>query len=326
MRWGIVGHGGIAPTFIEAARGVGHDLVAVAGRDASRASDFARDHAIGWSTDDLRDLAGRVEAAYVCTPHDGHRDASITLLEANVPVLCEKPLGVNAHQVEQMVEASRVSGTLLMEAMWTRHLPVMAACGDWIRQGRLGNVQMVEADFGFVAPYTPSGRLWSTNSAGGSLLDVGIYPLTMADLAYKSLPLSFEADAVMSPTGVDARISVTAKYPNGGSAILRSAIDLDLGQGARIVGTEGRIEIPDFWQAERATLFSAVGEKVDEVEHPHRINGFEYQITEMARCLDYGTIESPVIPHARSAALADLMDQIRSHVGVVYPADTEAVL
>ena len=80
MRWGIVGHGGIAPPFIEAARGVGHDLVAVAGRDASRASDFARDHAIGWSTDDLRDLAGRVEAAYVCTPPDGHRAASIPLL------------------------------------------------------------------------------------------------------------------------------------------------------------------------------------------------------------------------------------------------------
>ena len=325
MRWGIVGHGGIVSTFLQAARGVGHEVVAVVGRGAAKVAAFADDHGIGASRCELGDLVGRVDAVYVATPHSSHRDVSVTLLEAGVPVLCEKPMAVNAAQVRQMIEISQLSGAFLMEAMWTRHLPVMAACRKWIQEGRLGEIQMVEANFGFNAPYDPNSRLWALESAGGSLLDVGIYTLTLAELVFQSQPLSFEAEAELSRDGVDVRLSVTAEYPAGGLARLNSAINTDLGVDGRIVGSKGHIDIPCFWRAEQMTLTSVEGEKVDEVHVPHRVNGFEYQITEVARCLEAGMRESPIVPGSWSLATAVLMDEIRSRVGVVYPCDGETL-
>ena len=108
-------------------------------------------------------------------------------------------------------------------------------------------------------------------------------------------------------------------------AKLNSAINTDLGSDGRIVGSEGHIDIPCFWRAEQMTLTSLEGEKVDEVHEPHRVNGFEYQITEVARCLEAGMMESPVVPGSWSLAMAVLMDEIRSRVGVVYPCDGEAL-
>ena len=321
MRWGIVGHGGIVPTFLQAARGVGHEVVAVVGRGAAKVAAFADHHGVGASSCELGDLVGEVDAVYVATPHSSHRDVSVTLLEAGVPVLCEKPMAVNAAQVRQMIEISQLSGAFLMEAMWTRHLPVMAACRKWIQEARLGEIQIVEANFGFNAPYDPNSRLWALESAGGSLLDVGIYALTLAELVFQSQPLSFEAEAELSRDGVDVRLSVTAEYPAGGLARLNSAINADLGGDGRIVGSKGHVDIPCFWRAEQMTLTSVEGEKVDEVHVPHRVNGFEYQITEVARCLEAGVIESPIVPGSWSLATAVLMDEIRSRVGVVYPCD-----
>ena len=122
---------------------------------------------------------------------------------------------------------------------------------------------------------------------------------------------------------MDVRLSVVANYSSGGSARLSSAINAHIAPNAQIIGTEGIIEIPNFWRAERMALISLSGEKVDEVYEPHQINGFEYQIIEVARCLEVGTVESPVVPWAWSVAMAELMDKIRSRIGVAYPCDRE---
>ncbi len=323
MRWGIVGHGGIVSTFLDAARGVDHEVMAVIGREASRAAAFATSQGIGWSSSDLIDLVGEVDAVYVATPHSSHREVAVVLLGAGVPVLCEKPMAVNAPQVQQMVDVARSSGAFLMEAMWTRHLPVFGVFQRWSDEGRVGEVRTVEARFGFSAPYDPTHRLWAPGLAGGSLLDVGIYPLTLAELAFGTQPISFDAEAELSPDGVDVRLSVVANYSSGGSARLSSAINAHIAPNAQIIGTEGIIEIPNFWRAERMALISLSGEKVDEVYEPHQINGFEYQIIEVARCLEVGTVESPVVPWAWSVAMAELMDKIRSRIGVAYPCDRE---
>ncbi len=118
MRWGIVGHGGIVPTFLQAARGVGHEVVAVVGRDGAKVAAFADDHGVGASSCDLGDLVSEVDAVYVATPHSSHRDVSVNLLQAGVPVLCEKPMAVNAAQVRQMIEISQLSEAFLKVEQW----------------------------------------------------------------------------------------------------------------------------------------------------------------------------------------------------------------
>ena len=323
MRWGIIGHGRIVSKFLDAARGVDHEVVAVIGREASRAAAFAKGHGIGWSSSDPIDLVGEVDVVYVATPHSSHSEVAVVLLGAGVPVLCEKPMAVNAPQVQQMVDVARSSGAFLMEAMWTRHLPIFGVFRRWIDERRVGEIRVVEASLGYRARYDLTDRLWAPGLAGGSLLDVGIYPLTLAELAFGTQPVSFDAEAELSPDGVDARLSVVANYSAGGLARLSSAINTPLGRNGKIIGTKGIIEIPDFSRAERMALISLNGEKVDEAHEPHQINGFEYQIIEVARCLEAGTAESPVVPWAWSMAMAELMDEIRSRIGVVYPCDRE---
>ena len=324
MRWGVVGHGRIVPKFLDAARGVGHEVVAVVGRDPSRVAAFAAGHGISRTGIDPSNLVGEVDAVYVATPHSGHRDAALALLPAGVPVLCEKPMAVNATQVRQMLDAARGSGAFLMEAMWTRHLPVLRRLREWIDQGRLGEIRTVEAAFGFDAPYQPTSRLWSPELAGGSLLDLGIYPLTLADLVFDSTPVSFEVEAELSAAGVDTCLILEAEFTGGGSAYLRSALNADLSPTARVVGSAGVVEIPEFWRAERMVFDPVDGGRAEEVLEPHGINGFEYQILETARCLEAGRSESAVVPWAWSLAMAELTDEIRSRIGVVYPSDDES--
>jgi len=238
-------------------------------------------------------------------------------------VLCEKPMAANATQVRQMLDTARGSGAFLMEAMWTRHLPVLRRLREWINQGRLGEIRTVEAAFGFSAPYQPTNRLWSSELAGGSLLDLGIYPLTLAELVFDCMPVSFEAEAELSASGVDSYLSLTAEFTGGGSAYLRSALNADLSSTARVVGSAGVVEIPEFWRAERMVFDPVEGGRAEEVLEPHDINGFEYQILEAARCLEAGRSESAVVPWAWSLAMAELTDEIRARIGVVYPSDDE---
>ena len=319
MRWGIVGHGSIAKTFMKAARGIGHSVDIVVGRDAERASNFCESHDVRESSTDLLSLVGNVDAAYIAVPHSGHCSSAVPLLEASVPVLCEKPLAVNESEVVKMIEAAKTTETFFMEAMWTRHLPVYEKILSWLQEGKIGRVTLVEASFGFNAPYDPKSRLWNPDLAGGSLLDVGIYTLTLADLVYGGLPEEISAEAELSPEGVDAHLGLLAKYPGGGLARLGSAINAAIGFSGRIVGTEGVIEIPFFWQAEKATLDS--DSSSEEFSAPHEVNGFEYQIREVERCLGSGLTESEVVSFDWSVSMMRLMDQIRSQIGVVYPAD-----
>ena len=159
--------------------------------------------------------------------------------------------------------------------------------------------------------------------AGGSLLDLGIYPLTLAELVFDSTPVSFEAEAELSASGVDSYLSLEAEFTGGGSAYLRSALNADLSPTARVVGSAGIVEIPEFWRAERMVFDPVDGGRAEEVLEPHGINGFEYQILEAARCLEAGRSESAVVPWTWSLAMAELTDEIRARIGVVYPSDDE---
>ena len=158
-------------------------------------------------------------------------------------------------------------------------------------------------------------------SREGSLLDVGIYPLTLADLVYETSPEKVFSVAELSPDGVDANLSMLIQYPNSSMAKLSSAINLSLPNGALILGESGSIEIPYFWCAEKAFLKQA--SKNEEINKTHQINGFEYQIREVERCLSEGLTQSPKVSWKCSHSMAQLMDQIRTQIGVNYPADSQ---
>ena len=322
IRFGMVGHGHITGQFLGAMDVVeGACVAAVAGRNTDRARAFAESRGIASSYGSVGEMlsAEQLDAVYICTPHPSHLDAAIACIDAGVAVLVEKPIAPNLAGATQIVEAARDAGVFAMEAMWTRFLPIYEVVRRWIDEGRIGEVRLVTAAFGFSVPVMPEHRLFNPELAGGSLLDVGVYPLTIAHWLYGSHPVEYGALARVGETSVDEIVSIAASYPGGGLAQLGCATVADLESSAVIAGTEGSIEVPVFWAADRAILRAGGEEEVETM--PHRANGFEYEIEEVVDCVRRGRTESDRMPLSLSLEMAGLCDEIRGRLGVVYPFD-----
>ncbi len=322
VRWGVCGTGRIVPKFLAAARAVaGHRVVAVCGRDQTRTEAFARLHDIGAAfTDPARMVANTaVDAVYVATPHSAHRDAAVDALQEGAAVLCEKPIAVNTAELAEMIDAAAAAQRFLMEAMWTRFLPIYPTVRAWLDAGRIGDLELIDASFGFAAPFDARSRLFAPELAGGALLDLGVYPLTLARWLFGGEPEQVEARADIGSSGVDEHVALRLDFPGGGVAQVACALRAALPNTARLVGSEGQIEVPHFWRAQGATLTR--GAAVQEAHAPHLVNGFEYQIAEVGRCLTAGALQSQVMPWSESVAMIELCDRIRAMLGVRYPAD-----
>ena len=318
--WGMVGHGNISAKFRAAMEVVdGPDIVAVAGRDAGRAQAYATEHQIAAAFASVDEMlaAGGLDAVYICTPHPAHLTPALACIAAGVPVLVEKPLTPNYEMSKQLADAASSAGVFAMEAMWTRFLPVYADVRAWIDDGRVGEVQQLEASFGFRAPMMPELRLFTPELAGGATLDVGVYPIGLAQWLFGAAPEAVHAAGTVGDTGVDGHVAILASYPGGGLAQLGCAIRANLANRAVIRGTDGHIEIPIFWNAQSATLHA--GSEPEITSTPHRASGFEYQIEEVMACVADGQTESGAMPMASSLQIAEVCDEVRHQLGVIYP-------
>lgn len=322
FRWAVIGPGSIAHRFAEALPAVpGAVLHAVASRDLGRARDFAARYGAPSATDSYEAIASDplIDAVYIATPHPMHCDPAILCLEHRKPVLVEKPMSVNAVFERRMVDASRRNHTFLMEAMWSRFLPATRHVRELLAAGRIGAPRFLTADFSYSAEPTTSKRNYQSELAGGGLLDVGIYAMALASLVFGPLPDATSSFAHIGETGVDEHAALLLRYPGGGIASLTCGVRA-LGSGeARLVGTEGRIELKPFWRAESVKLITRDGEET--TEFPFEGNGFEYEIREVMDCVRQGRIESPQYPLDESIAIMETMDGFRREWGLVFPME-----
>ncbi len=327
FRWGVIGPGAIARRFSQGIAAIDDAAItAVASRSAERAQAFADE--VGASTvyDSYDKLVADpdVDAVYVATPHPYHLNQASMALNAGKPVLCEKPLCVNGDQVDQLISCAKNNDVFLMEAMWTRCLPVMRKVKDWVDAGKIGEIKQVKASFGFNAALNPEGRLFSPELAGGSLLDVGVYVVALTQRFFPGAPKSIKATAEIGSTGVDEQCSMLLQYDSGALAIIDSAVRCQTDSTAFIFGSEGSIRIEGpFWCTTKATL--RIGDNEEVFEQAHKANGFEYEAEEVARCVRAGEKESPLITHADSVQVMAIMDEVRKQISLSYPFELLAV-
>lgn len=183
LTWGIVGAGRIAKQFAQDIQYVSNaKLLAVAARDLKRAQEFADAHAIGTAYGSYAELFNdqTIDAIYIATPHSFHFEQAKAAMLAGKHVLCEKPICVSSDEFSELAAVAKAQGVLLMEAMWTYFLPALRQAKRWVDEGKIGQIKHIKADFGYLAPYEPNSREYDAALAGGSLLDVGIYPLALA--------------------------------------------------------------------------------------------------------------------------------------------------
>lgn len=339
--WALIGPGRIAHRFADAVqRSPGMHLARVQGRDAGRAAAFAAH----WTRHDKpapghgSDLAGLladpgIDGIYIATPHGQHAELIEACLNAGKPVLCEKSLVATAAQAERVVALARQRGVFLMEAMWTRFLPLYGAMRPWLddAQTGIGAVRAVQCSFGFASPYDPGSRLWDPAAAGGALLDIGVYTLTAVRWALERRPgecpplLHSQVIGELAPNGVDRRVAAMLQFQGGAMAQFVCGLDLIGDNAVHILGELGAITIASpFWGGTEAVMRRRLGH-ADEPEQrlhcPFELNGFEYQIREAVRCIRAGLGECPTMPLSESLALAQWLDQARRSVGVHYPFD-----
>ncbi|MDA8046485.1 MAG: Gfo/Idh/MocA family oxidoreductase [Actinomycetota bacterium] len=320
--WGVVATGGIARRFASAMQMVeGGEIAAVSSRSMPRAEEFAREHAIPRAYDDVAALAAddRVDAVYVATPHSRHLRDALTAIGAGKAVLCEKPLALSAHQVGQMVDAARAGGTFLMEALWSRFLPAYRRLADVLAEGRIGQPLLVEADFGFRIDVQPDSRYFDRSLGGGALLDLGIYPLHLCQLVLGP-PDRVTADGQVGATGVDEQVAAVLHHPSGSLGVVKAAIRVPMGCQARIAGSDGWIDIPAFMHCpDHFDVRSPQGS--ERIDATFEGDGLRFEIEEVHRCMAAGSSESTVMALHESLSMAQTMDSIRSHLGVIYPEE-----
>jgi predicted dehydrogenase len=322
VRFGVVGTGWIASAFTTDLTLLDEAVVsAVGSRSRASADRFGDQHGIGRRHASYAELVAdpEVDVVYVATPHPGHHDAAMLAIDAGKAVLVEKPFTMDALEAADLVEAARRKGVFLMEAMWSRFLPHLARVREVLAAGTLGEVVTVTADHGqwFVAD--PEHRVFAPALGGGALLDLGVYPVSLASMVLGA-PDVVTARSSKAFTGVDAQTSVILDYPGGAQAVLTTTLLARSPTRAAIIGTDARIEIDPVWyQPSSFTVISRddqVLERYDEAAVGHE--GLRHQAAEVVRCLRAGLTESPTLPLDETLAVMRTMDEIRRQIGLTY--------
>jgi len=360
VRWGILGTGIMAEAFVRGLADLpGAEASVVGSRDAERATRFTQRLSIPRSHGSYEALANDpgIDIVYIASPNVAHRDHGLLSLDAGKPILCEKPFALNTAQGREVVERARQQGLFCMEAMWTRFLPLMARLRDLIRDGIIGQVQMLSAQMGYPFIYDPKGRLFDPALGGGVLLDMGVY---LVALAFDLLgpPDEVVGRCSKAETGVDDRFAALLGYADGRLATLSASLTGATSNDAVISGSEGLVRVHEpIYRPDRMTLcsvspirpgttgeggrlarikgktlvrsikrrigplFGMLASRWDRVVVPYDGSGYHYQAAEAMRCLREGLIESPTMPLDQTVAILEVMDRLRASWGVRYPGE-----
>ncbi|MCW3839267.1 Gfo/Idh/MocA family oxidoreductase [Micromonospora yasonensis] len=319
-RWGILATGHIAGRFAEDLRLVpGAELVAVGSRTRASAELFAARHDVPRAYASWAELAADpdVDVIYVATPHAAHHEATLTCLAGDKAVLVEKPCTLDLATTTDLVETARRRGLFLMEAMWMRCNPLIRRVGELIAEGVIGEVSHVRADFGAAGPFPPEHRMRARTLGGGALLDLGVYPVSLAHLLL-GVPQHVQAWAQLSPEGVDENTGLVFGWDSGAVAVLSCGMVGATAITASITGTTGRIDLPEPFYRPGAAVLHRPGAAPETIPADPTGGGYQYEAIEVQRCLAAGLIESPLVPHSATLEVMALLDDIKARIGVSY--------
>lgn len=318
IRWGILSTGTIAKNFARTARQMGDvTLYAVASRSQESADEFGDAYGIEKRYGSYEALAAdpQVDIVYVATPHSRHFEDMKLMIAAGKHILCEKSFTTDAAQAEEIFRLAREKGVFVMEAFWTKTLPVYREVEKLLEEGAIGDIHTVTAQYGYTT--ARQARKFDAALAGGTLLDIGVYAIGFACMMLGCRFDSIQSQLVMNPEGTDA---IDAILLRRGDAVaqLTCAIGCQMPTHGAVYGTKGHIDIPDFKSAQRATL-CLDGEAPRELAAPFEVNGFEYEIREAERCAAQGCRQSALLPPQWTVAVMRIMDEVRRQNGLRFP-------
>lgn len=323
IHWGIIGCGNISEKFATCLEPLEKaELTAVASQTPGKAEQFASKFENPRAYNSYQELVedSDVDIVYIGTTHNFHHEHTILALNNGKHVLCEKPISLNARFAQEMVDLAQERNLFLMEAVWTRFHPATLKLVELIKAGVIGDVFTVQADFSISREFDPTHRLYNPDLGGGALLDLGIYPLTFANLVYNDFPKAFKTSAVLSKSGVDETSAYLLEYEGGKTAILSSSCRSSSPHLGLVIGSKGHISVPNFFHPQELLIHS-VGKEEQHLKLPYDLLGYGPEAEEVMRCLKEGLLESPLMPWATSIEMMKMMDSFRAEWGMKYPGE-----
>ena len=323
IRWGIIAPGRIAHKFASDFSLIhNHSITSVASTNIERARAFADKYKLSSFYGDYREMLvnEKLDIVYIASPHSFHFEQAKMCLDMGVSVLCEKPATIHSGQLKQLLNLAAEKGLFFMEALWTVFLPTYTQIFEKINNGDIGSIIGVKADFGFHMPFDQDSRLFNPSLGGGSLLDIGIYPLLLATLCL-GYPDEIKALASLTELKVDDEMIAVLKYNKRGLAQIQSTIRANTRTEAFIFGDNGSFWVPGRWiDSHKFYLLKSDGQE-ELIHSPWDGFGYQFQISAVEKCLAQGLLECPLVPHSLSIQLMNQMDEIRKQTGIVYPED-----
>lgn len=326
MKTAILGAGNIAKSMAAALRGLqkrGENVepYAVGARELSRAEAFAREQGFEKAYGSYEELVSdpEIDLVYVATPHSMHCEHMRLALEHGKNVLCEKAFTMNAGQAEEVIALAEKKGLLLAEAIWPRYMPSRQMILDLIDSGVIGTVTSLSANLGY--PLTHVERLVRPELCGGALLDLGVYPLNFACMAFPGEIRDVASACVKWETGVDAQNSFTLTFEDGRMAVLYSSMLVQSDRLGVINGDKGYMEVQNINNPEEIRIFDQQRNCIRTIPVPEQINGYEYEVLACREALEKGWTECPQMPHAETLRMMKVMDGLRKSWGVIYPME-----
>ncbi len=317
--WAILGCGNIAKKFATELKLLPNaNLYAAASRNLDNAQNFSNqfgfEKAYGSYLEMVKDP--KVDVVYIATPHNFHLEHTSLCLNHKKAVLCEKAFAINSKEVREMITTSKENNTFLMEAFWVIFRPKYLKVKEIIASENLGKLKFVKSDFMFNAEFNPQKRLYNVDLGGGSLLDIGIYPI-FATLLFLGEPDQIKTIPHFSPTGSEESISMLFGYKNGATAVLTSSFDSEYKNESELCFEHGILKYDRF--SPDPILLIKDG-KTTEIAFENGPNlGYQFEATHVMECLDKNLKESPIIPFSLSLKLMNILDAVRKDAGIIFP-------
>lgn len=322
FNWGIIGPGRIAHKFAKDLSLLPNaKLYAVASKEESKAKAFAQQYnapfAFG-SYEKMLEECPNLDVVYIATPHVSHAELTQLCLNKKVAVLCEKPLAMNVEEVKSIIDCAEKNQTFFMEAMWTRFLPTTLKYLDIIDLGKIGKVKSIQADFGFFSTFDPESRVFNKDLGGGSLLDVGIYPVFLTYLLLGK-PKEIIAKAQISITGVDETTMAIFDYENGQKAMIHSSTIGKTPTEGLIYGEKGMIHLHGrFHEPNKGFTLKVYDEYEQYFPFEWDSLGYKFEAFEVMQCLEKGKVQSDLWSWQNSLDVIEILDRVRAEIGLEY--------
>ena len=319
INWGIIGLGNIANKFAQDLVTIPDaKLYAVASRSQKKADGFAKKYCATKAYSSYEELVKdpNIDAVYIATPHALHKENTLLCLENGVAVLCEKPFAMDAREVNQMIAKAKEKNVLLMEALWTYFLPHYQFVLKALNNKTYGEIKKLEADFGFFLAFDDSSRIFKKSLGGGSLLDIGIYPI-FAALSTLGLPNNIDASATFFDNGADSSCDMTFGYDNGATALLKSTFLEKTPTEAIFYCEKGIITLKSGFFMPTTVTINSNG-KEETLDFTDKVNGYKYEILHFNELIRQGKAESNIMTFEFSLQLIKLLDDVRQLINLNY--------